>query len=271
MLVDLGVDVEAQVVTRYPHNRLPRENRGMGWLDGEAWRSLAPTFSDLEYYARLQRQEFSYEQTMRAHTQDLARAIGCRGLRELQLAALEDARMGEDVDEVDAAVLQEVIEDELPSPGRRSHFDARIQMFDGSDVGQACLEQVIPLPATIAGISVFRELFESGSLLEMTVAIGAIEAWYVDVAHRLEGLYLGLGYSDAQVATYTLHAHADVEHSTAALGFVDKYATASEHATMMRAVSEGFRSVRLFDEARLEAATTPGSLLDLFNGRGPEP
>ena len=136
----------------------------MGWLNGETWRSLAPDFSDLEYYARLQRHEFSYEQTMRAHTQDLARSIGCRGLRELQLAALAAFRMAGSVDEGDAAALQEVIEDELPSADRRSHFDVRAQMFDGSPVSQGNLEEVTSLPATIAGIGVFRRLFESGSL-----------------------------------------------------------------------------------------------------------
>lgn len=260
------VSLGARPSQRLSWVRLPRENPRMGWADGSEWRHLAPTFSELEYYSRLQRNEFSFSQTMRAHTQDLARSVGCRGLRELQLAALVDARMAASFDDVDAAELQAVIEDELPSPGRRSHFDVRAQMFEGTGVGPDCLDRVIALAATSAGITVFCQLFESGSLLEMTAAVGAIESWYVDVARRLERLYLALGYSDTQVETYALHAQADVWHSTAALSFVDKYVTPSEHAGVVRAVNDGFRSVRLLDEGRLEAANTPGTLLDLFTG-----
>src|SRR5437870_1621322 len=73
--------------------RIPRsmETAAVRSRAQDAWGDLAPSFSDLEYYAELARGSFTLEQTLRAHTQDLARSIGCRGLRELQLLALQRA------------------------------------------------------------------------------------------------------------------------------------------------------------------------------------
>ena len=237
----------------------------MGWADGKAWRFLAPGLSNPVLRSATTTRLFVRADNASPHAGSctidrLSRSPRASVSRAPRTAHDRGSRWGR------ADALEAVIEDELPGAGRRSRFEVRAQMFDGSGVPATWLQHVVALGATNEGIRVFRALFESGCLLEMTVAVGVIEAWYVDVARRLEALYLNLGYSAGQVATYTLHARADVGHSTVALEFVDEYAAAADHADLVQAVRRGFQSVRLFDQLRLEAATTRGSLQDLFGG-----
>ncbi len=191
---------------------------------------------------------------MKAHLQDLARSIGCRGLREIQLTKLHLAQEERSFDENDVEALKAAIEDELPGEGRLSHFEIRLQMFDDLGYSREELETVEPLPESTEATALFRSIFVDRSLLEITAAVGAIEQWYVPVAALLEKIYLGMGYSGFQVATYTLHKSADVHHSHAALSFVDKYAEPSDLDLIIDAVDAGFRSVRRYDDGRYAAA-----------------
>lgn len=218
-------------------------------------RSLYPDFRELTYYKALLNSEFSESQTMCAHLQDLARSIGCRGLREIQLAKLEEQVALGRVSPSDAQCLRETIEDELPGPNRPSHFDIRLQMFAGMPFSRDLLETVRPLPPAKQATAIFRSLLTDRGLLEITAAVGAIEEWYVPLAAMLEQAYLALGYSTGQVATYALHKSADVAHSESALAFVDKYSRPGDYPAILQAVRDGFRSVELYDDARYLAAT----------------
>lgn len=225
-----------------------------------------PPVESLRFYAALFNNEFSYDATIRAHLQDLSRSIGCRGLREIQLKKLALAVRSLDISQVDEQDLRATIEDELPAPGRPSHFDVRLQLFEGLPFSTRHLEKVIPLPQAIEGTQVFRKIFTDRTILDITAAVGAIEAWYVPLAARLASYYLALGYTPHQVATYTLHKDADVAHSETALRFVATYSTAADHDLILDAVETGFRSVALYDEARFAAALdTSRSLEQWFN------
>jgi hypothetical protein len=214
-----------------------------------------PPISDFRYYAALFRGDFSVEQTMKAHLQDLARSIGCRGLREIQLRKLDKYLASNLISQEDCELLRAVIEDELPAPGRPSHFDVRVQMFDHLPYDIGTLESVVPLPEAVEATRIFRSIFVDCDLLAITAAVGAIEMWYVPLAADLESCYLHLGYTPHQVATYTLHKQADTNHSTAALEFVERYAPEHFHDDIINAVVAGLRSVRLYDDARYIAAT----------------
>lgn len=229
--------------------------------------NVFPDFTDLPYYGALAAGTVTYEQSMRAHTQDLARSIGCRGLREIQLEHLNAALEHGNVTRLDASALREAIEDEVTSDPARSHYAVRLQMFANPAVRGQSLEFVRSLAPTRQATEMFRSLFESGSLITMTAAVGAIELWYVPVAERLEQLYLDLGYTPYQVATYTLHKEADVLHSQTALDFVETYVESEDWPLVIAAVRLGFDSVRLYDEGRLEAAESTTDFVDFFDVR----
>lgn len=199
-------------------------------------RSAYPLPQKLPYYERLFSSGWDYDATVRAHLQDLARALGCRGLREIQLERLDDALQSGGADPLDLEGLREAIVDELDAPGKRSHYEVRLMLFEGMGVTQEELERVEPTEESRQGTAIFREIFELGSLVEITAAVGAIEEWYVPLAAQLEACYLELGYTKRQVSTYTLHKVADLRHSAAALGFVAKYAKASEANAVLGAV-----------------------------------
>ncbi|MGH9560198.1 MAG: iron-containing redox enzyme family protein, partial [Terracidiphilus sp.] len=219
----------------------------------ETAKGVAPAYKSLRYYGSLFRGEFSKEDTMKAHLQDLARSVGCQGLRQIQLLALDEFCGEHVVDPVDHEHLREAIEDELPGDERPSHWDVRLQMFEGLGFAKHSLMSVTPLQPANEATSLFRDVFTL-SLLEMTAAVGSIELWYVPLASRLFECYRKLGYSDYQLATYSLHATADIGHSSAALAFVDKYSAPDQHAHLLAAVRQGFKSVILYDEARFAAA-----------------
>ena len=221
-------------------------------------RSAYPDPQSLPYYERLFSSGWDFDATVRAHLQDLARAIGCRGLREIQLARLDEFARGGKADLADIEGLREAILDELDAPGKKSHYEIRLMLFDGMGLLQEELECVEPTEESRKGTFMFREIFERGSLVEITAAVGAIEEWYVPLAARLEAAYLGLGYSKRQVSTYTLHKVADIRHSNAALGFVCKYAEVSEAPNVLEAVRKAFDSVIYYDRARFVAAQSAG-------------
>ncbi|MBE9113086.1 hypothetical protein IQ273_27255 [Nodosilinea sp. LEGE 07298] len=218
--------------------------------------SVAPNFLEMNYYKSLFQGSFSKEQTMKAHLQDLARSLGCIGLREIQLNKLAELVKSETVSHEDAEELREVILDELPSLDRKSHYEVRLQMFEGYGYSEPELKRVIPLPEAKEATRIFRNIFYNRSLLEITIAVGAIENWYVPLAAELEKCYLGLGYTPYQVATYTLHKQADYEHSKACYKFIDRYSSLLDENLLLEAVREGFRSVILYDDARYKAATS---------------
>lgn len=209
----------------------------------------------LPYYRKLFDGGYSFEATMRAHLQDLARSIASRGLREIQLRKLDLLQASNSLAVSDCLSLREVIEDELPGPGRRSHFDVRIQMFSHLGLPVEHLETIQPLPDAAEAARIFRSIFVERELLEITAAVGAIEMWYIPLAERLERTYLALGYSTSQVATYSLHKTADINHSDVAISFVEKYADPKEYSRILEAVRLGFESVRLYDVARFKAAS----------------
>ena len=213
-----------------------------------------PAFDDLRYYRLLAQRRWNVQQTMKAHLQDLARSIGCRGLREIQLTKLRDAVMDGEVHATDAADLEEAILDEFPVGDKPSHFDVRLQLFSELGYSAQELETVRPLAPTRDATARFRTIFDDRSLLEISAAVGAIELWYVPVARRLEELYLELGYSQYQVATYTLHGHADIYHSATALGFVEHHARQEDLPALLSTVRAAFASVRRYDDGRYEAA-----------------
>jgi len=214
-----------------------------------------PPIDSLPFYAALFADQFSIEATMRAQLQDLSRSIGCRGLREIQIHKLDLAKESMTITDSDWRLLRDTIEDELPGPGRASHFDVRLQLFEGLQFSREALETVIPLPQSVEGTRIFRKLFEDRSLLEITAAVGAIEQWYVPLAAQLEAHYLRMGYTQRQVATFALHKEADVQHSETALYFAAKYSQRADHAAILEAVDAAFCSVRLYDAARFAAAT----------------
>jgi Iron-containing redox enzyme len=218
--------------------------------------SLSPNYLEMDYYRHLFQDSFSKEQTMKAHLQDLARSLGCLGLREIQLNKLEKLVESEIVSYEDAEELREVICDELPSPNRKSHYEVRLQMFEGCGYSEPQLKRVIPVAEAQEATKIFRNIFHDRSLLEITVAVGAIEKWYVPLAAELEECYLKLGYTPYQVATYTLHKEADEEHSKACYKFINKYSFLLNEYSLIEAVNEGFKSVIMYDNARYKVATS---------------
>lgn len=210
--------------------------------------------SELRYYRALFAGEFSYAQTLKAQLQDLARSIACQGLREMQMKLISDWESADRISSSDASDLARTVQDELATDGQPSHLDVRLQIFDGLGYERARLERVRPLPPASEAAAIFRSLFEESGLLEMTAAVGAIEQWYVPIAAKLEDQYLSMGYSKYQVATYTMHKRADISHSKSALSFVDRYAKEEDRQRIMNAITAGFRSVKLYDEARYLAA-----------------
>jgi len=50
---------------------------------------MSPDYRKMRYYRELFKGNFSKEQTMKAHLQDLSRSAGCLGLREIQLEKLK--------------------------------------------------------------------------------------------------------------------------------------------------------------------------------------
>lgn len=217
--------------------------------------AVAPDFYKMTYYKNLFEGEFTKEQTMKAQLQDFARSIGCQGLREIQLKKLNDAvRLGI-INHVDGNELRETILDELSSPSKKSHYEIRLQIFENSGYSESTLKKVIPLVDAENATKIFRNIFEQHNLLEITAAVGAIEKWYFPLASKLEKCYLKLGYTQSQVETYTLHKQADQEHSRVCYKFIEKYSMLSEKDVILSAVTEGFRSVILYDDARYTAAS----------------
>jgi len=221
----------------------------------ETLKTHFPPYDSLRYYHGLFRGDFSREDTMRAHSQDLARSVGCLGLREIQIAKLGAFCTCRGVEPKDQLDLRSAIEDELPAAGRPSHLDVRLQMFDNLGLTVDNLMSVLPLPQAVEGTRLFRSIFTDRDLLEITAAVGTIDLWYVPLARLLFESYLSLGYSAHQLATYSLHMDADTHHSSAALSFVEKYVALSEHAQVISSIHTGFQSVVLYDEARYAAAT----------------
>lgn len=217
---------------------------------------LAPNFKSFTYYRDLFNDDFSKEQTMKAQLQDLARSIACRGLREIQLEKLDEAVILGGVTQIDGNILKETILDEFSSENTKSHYDIRLQIFDESNYSKKDLEKVLPLPEAKKATEIFRKIFYKGTLIEITAAIGAIEKWYFPLAKELESQYLSLGYTQSQVATYTLHKEADIDHSRVCYDFIEKYSKLTEEHLILNAVKQGFKSVILYDEARYRAATS---------------
>ena len=208
----------------------------------------------LPYYSSLLKNEFTNQDTMRAQLQDLGRAVGCMGLRNIQIAKLKEEHANGCIQPNDFKRLHEAIIDEDEQNERPSYFDIRLQIFTDKYPKDVLLS-VDPLPEVKEANKRFKALFTDRSLVEITAAVGSIEKWYVPVAAMLEKAYLMLGYTPRQVETYTLHKIADVEHSEIALDFVIKYANSREKKdAVLNVVKEGFATTYLYDLARQKAA-----------------
>lgn len=227
--------------------------------------SIAPDPTKMPYYSALFAGEFTKDQTMAAQLQDLARSLGCIGLREIQIEKLNNLMSKGCIDSSDGAALMEIIADEFEGENKKSHYAIRLQIFDGSGYTRSQLEQVSPLEASRKATSIFRNIFEQSGVLEITAAVGAIERWYAKLAGKLEEAYLNLGYSPYQVETYHLHKNADIWHSTTSIGFVEKYLHLTTPEKITQSIKEGFESVLLYDEARHEAALRNSPLAQYLN------
>jgi hypothetical protein len=216
----------------------------------------APKFEELPYYRALAAGEFTYQQTINAQLQDLGRSIACRGLREMQVAKLWDAASDGRIAIQDLKLLLAAIEDEAGRDSAPSHFEIRLQMFEPLGVSVAELETVQALPPAREASQIFRALFDLEDVRLTTIGVGAIEHWYVPVASRLFKLYRELRYSDHQLETYSLHAEVDQEHSRTALEFFSKSCDSIDPGALAEVLSLSFRSVRLYDDARYDAATS---------------
>ncbi|MBU1619062.1 MAG: hypothetical protein KJ556_10385 [Gammaproteobacteria bacterium] len=215
---------------------------------------ISPNYKKLPFYKNLFEKRYTKEQTMKSHLQDLARSLGCQGLREIQISKLKDACENGLIEKEDAEKLLDVILDELPAENKKSHLDIRLQMFSESGYSIEQLKKVKPLPEAVAATKIFRDIFEKRNIFEITAAVGAIEKWYVPLAAELESIYLEIGYSSYQVATYSIHKVADQIHSDVCFGFISKYVDESELVNIIDAVADGFKSVLIYDEARFKAA-----------------
>lgn len=227
--------------------------------------SIAPDPAKMPYYSALFAGSFTKDQTMAAQLQDLARSLGCTGLREIQIEKLNSLLRKGCIDLSDSAALMQIIADEFEGENKKSHYAIRLQIFDGSGYTRSLLERVSPLAASRNATSIFRSIFQQSGLLEITAAVGAIERWYAKLAGKLEETYLKLGYSPYQVETYRLHKNADIWHSTTSIRFVEKYLHLTTPEKVTNSIKEGFESVLLYDEARHEAALLGGPLEQFFN------
>lgn len=211
------------------------------------------SLEDLPYYNALSKREFNIEDTMRAQLQDLGRALGCQGLRDIQISKLTNAFNQNIINVNDYKVLLATIKDEDASHNRQSHLDMRLQIFEGI-CPKDILLNVNPLPQVKRANNCFRDIFNR-SLLEITAAVGAIERWYFPVAEFLEEQYLKRGYTSRQVYTYTIHKVADIEHSSVALDFVFRNVKNNkEKQKVIKAVEDAFKTTKIYDEARYIAA-----------------
>lgn len=225
-------------------------------LQAELW-SIAsrafPSLRELPYYEALFASQLSYEQSMKAQLQDLARAVSSHDLRDLQRAKLAAAVAEGRVRTSCAERLFATIDDEDQTAEHASHYQIRLQIFDGAGFTRHQLETAAPVQETQTASATFRSVFELGSITDICVAVGAVEAWYASIAPKIGEALSGLGYTDHQLETYRIHSAADDRHASEAFEFAATYSSLRT-ADMAETARRAFDSVKLYDQARFRVA-----------------
>ena len=84
----------------------------------------------------------------------------------------------------------------------------------------------------------------------------AIEGWYPDISKMFETEYKKRGFSEEELEIFIAHQGADVEHSDAQYGILEKNYSNLDPARIEKMVKRTFGTSRAYEEMKLKFANS---------------
>jgi len=226
--------------------------------------SLHPKVNEMAFMSQLVSGKFQREEILRSEVVELYRALDTRQkIQDIYKAKLAEGLNNGQISKEDLSLMTEVIDDEGETHDHIDHLDMRFKLFVGTDIKRG------KFPKKNDDLQKINDewlnICKEGNLWEIMACHCAIEGWYPDISKMFETEYKKRGFSEEELEIFIAHQGADVEHSDAQYGILEKNYSNLDPARIEKMVKRTFGTSRAYEEMKLKFANSDKPLNSFFN------
>ena len=193
--------------------------------------SLHPKINEMAFMSQLVSGKFQREEILRSEVVELYRALDTRQkIQDIYKAKLAEGLNNGQISKEDLSLMTEVIDDEGETHDHIDHLDMRFKLFVGTDIKR-----------------------------------GKFPKKNDDLSKMFETEYRKRGFSEEELEIFIAHQGADVEHSDAQYGILEKNYSNLDPARIEKMVKRTFGTSRAYEEMKLKFANSDKPLNSFFN------
>lgn len=231
----------------------------------EIIRDTYPKLAEYPFMHDLQNGMYARPDILKAEVVEIYRAKHTRD--EIQKIYKEKLKAGirdKVITGADCDRMEKVIDDEGETEEHIDHFDMRFKLFTGTKINskskihfhQGCED------VNKEWIRICRE----SSLLYLMAAMAGIEDWYAPVSEFFETEYRKRGFSDDELELFIVHKSADVDHSEAQFGILERNSDKMDEGILVDVLRRTFKTSVAYDALKRKFALDQNTKLEHYIG-----
>ncbi len=218
----------------------------------------------MAFMSQLTSGKFQREEILRSEVVELYRALDTRQkIQDIYKKKLSEGLKEGLITNEDLSLMTEVIDDEGETHDHIDHLDMRFKLFVGTDIKRGKFPKKNDELQKIN--DEWLNICKEANLWEIMACHCAIEGWYPDVSKMFETEYRKRGFNEDELEIFIAHQGADVEHSDAQYGILEKNYSKLDPAKIEQMVKRTFNTSRAYEEMKLKFANLDKPLNNFFS------
>jgi pyrroloquinoline quinone (PQQ) biosynthesis protein C len=225
--------------------------------------SQHPKVSEMAFMRELTSGKFQREEILRSEVVELYRALDTREkIQNIYKTKLSEGIKNGLLADNELSLMTEVIDDEGETKDHIDHLDMRFKLFGGTGIKRG------KFPKKNNELQKINDewvnICKEASLFEIMSCHCAIEGWYPQVSTMFETEYKKRGFKNEELEIFIAHQGADVEHSEAQYGILEKNYSKLDVSRIEEMVKRTFATSRAYEVMKLNFANSDKPLDHFF-------